>query len=123
MTANPGSAPSPGSRPIREWSWVWLIVALTLVALIRVPLVLNAEAHLDSDLAVDGLTLIDALNGHWRWHYPATPFIGTPPVLVIFGVWAILSGLLQLIPLHTSLMLNFTHVPDASNEVDYSLHA
>jgi hypothetical protein len=31
------------------------------------------------------------------------------------GVW--------LIPLHTSLMPNFTHVPDASNEVDYSLHA
>jgi hypothetical protein len=27
------------------------------------------------------------------------------------------------IPLHTSLMPNFTHVPDASNEVDYSLHA
>lgn len=48
----------------------------------RVPLVMNAGTHLDSDLAVDGLTLIEALRGHWRWHYPGTPFMGTIPVLL-----------------------------------------
>ena len=42
-------------------------------SLVRVPLVLNAAIHLDSDLAVDGLTLLDATHGHWRWHYPGTP--------------------------------------------------
>lgn len=52
------------------------------VGMARVPLVLNAGVHLDSDLAVDGLTLLDAVNGHWRWHYPATPFIGSLPVLL-----------------------------------------
>jgi hypothetical protein len=51
-------------------------------AAIRVPLVLNAPAHLDSDLAVDGLTLLEATCGHWRWHYPGTPFMGTFPVLL-----------------------------------------
>ena len=66
----------------RPWSWACLLLALVWVAMVRVPLVLNAGAHLDSDLAVDGLTLIDALNGDWRWHYPATPFIGSPPVLL-----------------------------------------
>jgi hypothetical protein len=45
-------------------------------------LILNAETHLDSDLAVDGLTLLEALDGHWRWHYPGTPAIGTLPVLL-----------------------------------------
>jgi len=49
--------------------------------LIRVPLVLNAADHLDSDLAVDGLTLLDAVNGHWRWHYPGTPYMGILPML------------------------------------------
>jgi hypothetical protein len=82
MTSNPIAAPPSGSRTARGWSWAWLVLSLGVVALIRVPLVLNAEAHLDSDLAVDGLTLLDAVNGHWRWHYPATPFIGTPPVLL-----------------------------------------
>ena len=50
--------------------------------LIRLPLILNAEDHLDSDLAVDGLTLLEATQGHWRWHYPGTPHIGTPAVLL-----------------------------------------
>ena len=54
------------------------------VVLIRVPLILNAENHLDSDLAVDGLTLLDATHGHWRWHYPATPFMGIGPVFFSF---------------------------------------
>src|SRR4051812_27605014 len=62
--------------------WACLALALAWVALVRSPLVLNAGAHLDSDLAVDGLTLLEAVNGHWRWHYPATPFIGSLPVLL-----------------------------------------
>jgi hypothetical protein len=37
---------------------------------------------MDSDLAVDGLTLQDAVEGHWRWHYPGTPFMGIGPVLL-----------------------------------------
>ncbi len=61
---------------------LWLIVGLVWMSLVRVPLLENARDHLDSDLAVDGLTLLDAQNGHWRWHYPATPFVGTPPVLL-----------------------------------------
>jgi hypothetical protein len=55
---------------------------MVLVALLRVPLVLNARAHLDSDLAVDGITLADATRGHWRWHYPGTPHMGILPVLL-----------------------------------------
>jgi hypothetical protein len=78
MTSTPPS--SSASHPFA--GWIWLILALVWVSLVRVPLILNAKAHLDSDLAVDGLTLLDAVNGRWRWHYPATPFIGTPPVLL-----------------------------------------
>jgi hypothetical protein len=61
---------------------VALGLALAWEALVRVPLVLNAPVHLDSDLAVDGLTLQEATRGHWRWHYPGTPAIGTLPVLL-----------------------------------------
>jgi hypothetical protein len=61
---------------------VLLLLAMTWVALVRVPLIRNAEAHLDSDLAVDGLTLRDATRGLWRWHYPGTPHIGIGPVLL-----------------------------------------
>jgi hypothetical protein len=64
-----------------RWPWVVLVLCLAWTALIRVPLVLNADDHLDSDLAVDGLTLLDAVNGHWRWHYPGTPYIGILPLL------------------------------------------
>ena len=46
------------------------------------PLILNAAVHLDSDLAVDGLTLMEAVQGHWRWHYPGTPHMGIAPVLL-----------------------------------------
>ncbi|WZO96390.1 hypothetical protein EP7_003382 [Isosphaeraceae bacterium EP7] len=67
-------------RPL--WPWAILILAIAWSSLVRVPLVLNAADHLDSDLAVDGLTLFEALDGHWRWHYPGTPHIGTPPVLL-----------------------------------------
>ena len=47
-------------------------------------MILNAEDHLDSDLAVDGLTLLDAVHGHWRWHYPGTPHMGILPVLASY---------------------------------------
>jgi len=67
------------ARPPR-WPWVVLGLGLAWTALIRVPLVLNAEDHLDSDLAVDGLTLLDAIHGTWRWHYPGTPHIGILPM-------------------------------------------
>ena len=92
ISAAPDSPPPPPPRPApvepgysrlaSVASWVWLALALVWVVAIRVPLILNAQDHLDSDLAVDGLTLVDALHGHFRWHYPATPFIGTPPVLL-----------------------------------------
>jgi hypothetical protein len=59
-------------------------LGLVWTVLIRVPLIVNAEDHLDSDLAVDGLTLLDATRGHWRWHYPGTPHIGILPVLVSY---------------------------------------
>src|SRR3954465_5242809 len=61
---------------------VWLALAIVWVILVRVPMVLNAEIHLDSDLAVDGLTLLDAVRGRWRWHYPGTPYMGIGPVFL-----------------------------------------
>ena len=63
-----------------RWPWVVLGLGLVWTVLLRVPLILNAEDHLDSDLAVDGLTLIDALHGQWRWHYPGTPHMGILPL-------------------------------------------
>jgi hypothetical protein len=65
-----------------RWPWVALGLALAWEAAVRLPLVLNAATHLDSDLAVDGLTLLEATGGHWRWHYPGTPYMGTFPVLL-----------------------------------------
>jgi hypothetical protein len=73
------SSDAMARRP--RWPWVVLGLGLAWTAFVRVPLVLNAEDHLDSDLAVDGLTLLDALGGHWRWHYPGTPHIGILPML------------------------------------------
>src|SRR5271154_7111066 len=64
------------------WPWVLLGLGLVWTVLIRVPLIVNAEAHVDSDLAVDGLTLLDAVHGQWRWHYPGTPSTGSIPVLL-----------------------------------------
>jgi hypothetical protein len=58
------------------WAGIALLAALFWSILLRFPLIQSAPAHLDSDLAVDGLTLREALNGHWRWHYPGTPHIG-----------------------------------------------
>jgi hypothetical protein len=86
MIAQPSDAIA--RRP--RWPWVVLGLGLIWTALIRAPFVLNAEDHLDSDLAVDGLTLLDAVKGHWRWHYPGTPSMGIPPVLFSYpqaAVW------------------------------------
>ena len=73
---------TPETTTSPRWPWLCLLLAMTWVALVRVPLVLNAEVHLDSDLAVDGLTLMDAIHGHWRWHFPGTPQMGTPPIVL-----------------------------------------
>ena len=71
-----------GRRP--WWPWVMLGLGLIWTIAIRVPLILNAEDHLDSDLAVDGLTLLDAVSGQWRWHYPGTPYMGILPMLLSY---------------------------------------
>lgn len=73
------SSPAAGRRPL--WPWVLLALGLLWTVALRVPLIVNAEDHLDSDLAVDGLTLLDAVRGHWRWHYPGTPYMSILPVL------------------------------------------
>jgi hypothetical protein len=84
----PESAQNSSSR----WPWICLLAALIWIAIVRVPLVLNAEIHLDSDLAVDGLTLLDMTHGHWRWHFPGTPYMSSLPVVLslpgalMFGV-------------------------------------
>ncbi len=75
--STPDRAPGPP-----RWPWAALGLALGWEVLVRIPLVLNATTHLDSDLAVDGLTLLEAVHGHWRWHYPGTPFMGSIPVLL-----------------------------------------
>lgn len=75
-STTPAATPSPP-----RWPWVALGVALAWGAAVRVPLVLNAETHLDSDLAVDGLTLLDVVRGHWHWHFPGTPHMGIGPVI------------------------------------------
>jgi hypothetical protein len=99
MNAPSPPSPEPVPSPPR-WPWVALGLALAWEAAVRLPLVLNAATHLDSDLAVDGLTLLEATHGHWRWHYPGTPYMGTFPVLLSFPqalVWgatpmALVSG-------------------------------
>lgn len=94
---------SPNERRHQRQRWralAILAVACGWIILVRIPLVLNADAHLDSDLAVDGLTLVDATHGIWRWHYPGTPHIGILPVAfslpqaAVWGanVWTLTSG-------------------------------
>ena len=70
--------PPPTRQP--AWPWALLLMAMAWVALSRIPLILNAEAHLDSDLAVEGLTLAEATGGHWRWHYPTATYMGIIPL-------------------------------------------
>ena len=74
----------PPSATIRTPRWPWVVLGLGLfwTVLLRVPLIVNAEDHLDSDLAVDGSTLIDAVHGQWRWHYPGTPHMGIVPIFL-----------------------------------------
>ena len=72
-------APTP--RPPR-WPWLLLALALAWSVLVRVPFNRNAAAWLDSDLAVEGLTLDEAVHGHWRWHYPSATYMGIPPLLL-----------------------------------------
>ena len=63
-----------------RWPWLFLSFAIVWSVLIRVPLILNSGHHLDSDLAVDGLTLLNATKGHFVWHYPGTPYMGAATV-------------------------------------------
>ncbi len=70
--------------PQPRWPWFALALALLWVFAVRVPLLMNARAHLDSDLAVEGLTLADAADGHWRWHYPSATYMGIPPLLLSY---------------------------------------
>jgi hypothetical protein len=87
MTSTTADArPSP---PL--WPWVLVGLALGWAALLRIPLILNAETHLDSDLAVDGLTVADVVRGHWHWHFPGTPHIGIASV-VLAGPQMLLGG-------------------------------
>src|SRR3954454_20503429 len=80
------ASPEPGPQLATRWSrlapWLWLVAAVCWSVAIRVPLIVNAAVHLDSDLAVDGLTLMQAVQGRWRWHYAGTPHMGMPPVLL-----------------------------------------
>jgi hypothetical protein len=76
----------------RAGPWLLLLLALAGTTLLRVPLIANARAHLDSDLAVDGLTLREVLGGHWRWHYPGTPSIGTATMAVLVPVGLAMGG-------------------------------
>jgi hypothetical protein len=82
FSASPGMT---NNRAITRLApWLCLAAAICWSVLLRFPLILNAPIHLDSDLAVDGLTLQEAVGGHWRWHYPGTPYMGTGAVLLSF---------------------------------------
>ncbi|WP_169976384.1 hypothetical protein [Tautonia rosea] len=78
----PNASPSSDRSP--RWPWLVLAMGLLWTSVLRIPLILAAADHLDSDLAVDGLTLLDAVNGSWRWHYPGTPHMGILPVLLSY---------------------------------------
>ncbi len=80
---HPPETESPtDSRRSRLVPWFCLLAAVCWSILLRVPLIQNAPVHMDSDLAVDGLTLREAVAGHWRWHYPGTPYTGILSVLL-----------------------------------------
>ncbi len=95
MASDPEPAPEPrigrGFDPPVALLWIAPVAALAWVAIVRIPLIEAAPAHLDSDLAVDGLTLLDATRGRWRWHYPGTPFVGSPAILLSY-VQAMIRG-------------------------------
>jgi len=81
----PLPSPTQGLRRLRGAAALLLLLAMSWQVWLRIPLVLNAPIHLDSDLAVDGLTLLEAVRGHWRWHYPGTPYTGIGAVLLSFA--------------------------------------
>ena len=79
------------NRPmVRGW-WL-LLLGLLWVGLARIPLIASARLALDSDQAVDGLTVLSLTQGHWHSHFPGTPYQGilpallTLPVVLVFGV-------------------------------------
>jgi hypothetical protein len=78
---DPTPPAAPPSRRASRLGLALLGLGILVAVLLRVPLVLNAAAHMDSDLAVDGLTLAELLAGRIRLHFPGTPAIGTPPLL------------------------------------------
>src|SRR5262245_25655050 len=82
MTALPASGKPSRKLGRRLAHWFLLGLAVAWSAALRIPLILNASAHLDSDLAVDGLTLLEATQGAWRWHYPGTPYMGTGSLIL-----------------------------------------
>ncbi|MGA7497975.1 MAG: hypothetical protein WBX00_14715, partial [Isosphaeraceae bacterium] len=60
MNPSPKTEAPTYSRTSRLVPWLCLLAAICWSILLRVPLIQNAPAHLDSDLAVDGLTLQEA---------------------------------------------------------------
>src|SRR3954453_4213127 len=80
------ASPEPEALTATRWSrlvpGILLGAAVCWSVAIRVPLIVNAAVHLDSDLAVDGLTLMQAVQCRWWWHYPGTPHMGIAPVML-----------------------------------------
>lgn len=61
----------------------FLVVILGFALWLRLPMIVHAERHLDSDLAVDGLVLRQYLRtGKLDGAYPGTPHIATLPVFL-----------------------------------------
>jgi hypothetical protein len=82
MPPDPTAKVRPPGPLDRSLPWACLAAGIVWTCLLRVPIVLNAPVHLDSDLAVDGLTLLEATRGQLRWHYPGTPHMGAAPVFL-----------------------------------------
>jgi hypothetical protein len=80
-TIEPASFPEAPAR-VRWGAIGLLMLALVAIVVARLPLVVFAHEHLDSDLAVDGLTLLDLTRGQWHWHFPGTPYMGIVPGLL-----------------------------------------
>ena len=78
--------------PTKIQVFVLVLGALLWIGYTRAPLISSARLFLDSDQAVDGLTVLELLKGHWLWHFPGTPDQGiVPAVLALPG--AALVGL------------------------------
>ena len=68
----------------RFYPWIVLGFALAWANAARVPLIIHASKHLDSDLAIDGLVLRELTRGGLRWHYPGTPHVGITAAFLSF---------------------------------------